>query len=302
MRAIEVNNLSKSYNEIRAVTDFSFYAEGGEILALAGPDGAGKTSIFRSICSLIEFDAGEVRIHGYDLHEHHKSIKQLMGYMPQSFSLYPDLSVAENLHFYAGLFGIKGERLAAKREQLYRFSGLGPFARRRAGHLSGGMKQKLALSCCLIHDPAVLLLDEPTTGVDPLSRRQFWDILKTLKEHGSAVVVSTPYMDEVALADRAVFIFNGRKLAEGRPEELTQRFRGSVYRADISVASHDLDDLSRIKGLRLRRFGSSVHIYTDEGHRIEQFHEALSGVGIKPEMIRPDAPGLEDAFVQLMEN
>ena len=171
MTVVAVNHLIKSYKAVSAVSDFSFDVDAGEIIALVGPDGAGKTTLFRSLCGLIDFDAGEASIAGFDVARQFDQVKPHLGYMPQTFSLYPDLSVEENLHFYAGLFGLSREQFTRKTERLYQFSNLGPFAGRRAGQLSGGMKQKLALSCALIHDPRVLVLDEPTTGVDPLSRR-----------------------------------------------------------------------------------------------------------------------------------
>ncbi len=184
MSYLKVDNLSKSYGKIKAVTDFSFEVNQGEIYALVGPDGAGKTTIMRTICNLIGSDAGTIRVNGFDSVKDNEKIKLLLGYMPQLFSLYPDLSVEENLTFYAGIYDITGEAYRKKTEYLYRFSNLKPFAKRRAQALSGGMKQKLALSCALMHEPALLLLDEPTTGVDPLSRRQFWEILLELKAAG----------------------------------------------------------------------------------------------------------------------
>ncbi|UCD93907.1 MAG: ABC transporter ATP-binding protein [Candidatus Zixiibacteriota bacterium] len=300
MKAIEVDNMCKRYGDVKAVADFSFHVEKGELLALVGPDGAGKTSIFRALCNLIDYDSGEIRILGYDQRTQFEIVKPLLGYMPQTFSLYPDLSVEENLSFYAGLFGITRDQLEKRKARLYEFSGLGPFAGRRALQLSGGMKQKLALSCNLVHEPEVLILDEPTTGVDPLSRRQFWNILKSLKEGGAAIVVSTPYMDEVALADRAIFIYDGKKLTEGTPKELLRQFGANVYRADIFPTSERMNDLSKIDGITARRFGSSIHLYTDRKHPIESLGEALVGVGIKQDMLERIDPELEDVFIQLM--
>jgi len=299
MSLIAVNKLNKSYGSLKAVSDFSFTVDRGEILALVGPDGAGKTTIFRSLCNLIEYESGEINIAGYG-HDQFDRIKPLLGYMPQIFSLYPDLSVDENLVFYAGLFGLSKEQFNCKKKRLYEFSGLGPFAKRRASALSGGMKQKLALSCCLVHDPEVLLLDEPTTGVDPLSRRQFWDILRNLRETGSAIVVSTPYMDEVALSNRAIFIYQGKKLTEGTPQRLVDQFQGNVYRARVFPSADCMEQLSHIEGLTARRFGSSIHIYLSGAGSIERFHSVLLPLGIKPEDIEPVRPDLEDTFIQLI--
>jgi len=300
MSAIQVSGLHKSYDRLKAVVDFSFAAERGELVTLAGPDGAGKTTIFRAVCNLIDYEAGEIRILDRNLKKHFNRIKPLMGYMPQAFSLYSDLSVEENLAFYAGLFGIDRKELSRRKERLYEFSGLAPFQKRRAAALSGGMKQKLALCCNLIHDPEILLLDEPTTGVDPLSRRQFWDILRSLRESGSSVVVSTPYMDEVAMADRTVFIFEGRKLIEGTPDEVTAHFSGHVYHVDWLADSHQMEKLDKIEGMISRRFGTSLHLYTEPDKPIRGFLPELEPIGIGPDMIKEIEPDLEDTFIQLM--
>lgn len=302
MSLIEVRNLIKRYGDIAAVDDISFDAEAHRITAVVGPDGAGKTTIFRALCGLIEFGQGEIIIGGYNVVTQFEEIKPLLGYMPQNFSLYQDLSVEENLMFYAGLFGVTGKKFHEKKRRLYEFSGLGPFEDRRAGALSGGMKQKLALSCALIHDPQTLMLDEPTTGVDPLSRRQFWDILKDLRAGGSAIVVSTPYMDEVALADRAIFVYGGKKLSEGTPDDLVSRFVGHVYRADIESAAQTIELVNRIERLSARRFGSSLHIYTPADQPISHYAEQLRSAGIEPDKITEIKPELEDAFIQLMGN
>jgi ABC-2 type transport system ATP-binding protein len=300
MSIVEISNLTKTYGSIRAVDDFSFAATKGEILALVGPDGAGKTSIFRAMCGLINYDSGQIRIADFDISRDFEKIKPLLGYMPQVFSLYPDLSVEENLYFYAGLFGLNPRQFNEKKKLLYEFSGLEPFHERRANALSGGMNQKLALSCALIHDPEVLVLDEPTTGIDPLSRRQFWDILKNLRDQGTAITLSTPYMDEVELSDRAIFIFQGKKTAEGTPDELVQRFTGKVYRLDVLPTAKRMEQLSKIEGMSSRRFGASVHIYIKADHTIEEYLDDLRRIGIEPASITPVQAELEDTFIQFM--
>jgi ABC-type multidrug transport system ATPase subunit len=300
MSVVEISNLAKTYGAIKAVEDFSFVANKGEILALVGPDGAGKTSIFRALCGLINYDSGKIEIAGFDVSRDFGKIKPLLGYMPQTFSLYLDLSVEENLYFYAGLFGLSRLQFNQKKKLLYQFSGLGPFHDRRAGALSGGMKQKLALSCALIHDPEVLVLDEPTTGVDPLSRRQFWDILKNLRAQGTAIIVSTPYMDEVELSDKAIFIFQGKKMAEGTPRELVQEFTGKVYRLNVSPTAERMNELSRIEGISSRRFGASVHVYIKADRTIEEYDHSFRRIGIEPDSITPVQPELEDTFIQFM--
>ncbi len=301
MSLIQISHLDKSYGQLKAVSDFSLRADRSELLAVAGPDGAGKTTLFRTVCGLLEYDSGTINLAGFDINKDFDKIKPLLGYMPQNFSLYPDLSVEENLYFYAGLFGLGKNEYEQKKKRLYRFSGLGPFADRRAGKLSGGMKQKLALSCNLIHDPEILILDEPTTGVDPVSRRQFWDILAKLKADGSTIIVSTPYMDEVALADRAIFIHNGRKLIEGRPAELLQYFDSLIYSVIAVPSSRLMLQLNQIEGLISRRFGSSIHLYIDPHQKIEKYYERLSQLGIDTGSISPIKPELEDLFIQLME-
>jgi ABC-2 type transport system ATP-binding protein len=300
MSRVKVSHLSKSYGSTQAVVDISLDAGEGEIVALVGPDGAGKTSIFRCVCGLLEFDSGQIEVAGFDASREFGKIKPFLGYMPQTFSLYPDLSVEENLRFYAGLFGLDRDQFKKKKIQLYDFSGLAPFRARRAGALSGGMKQKLALSCALVHDPQILVLDEPTTGVDPLSRRQFWGILRELKAQGSTILISTPYMDEVELSDRAAFIHLGRKTAEGTPDELIGLFSGKVYRLNVAPTHERMQQLDRIAGLKSRRFGASIHIYIAQDHSLEEYQDQLSRMGIEPQAIEPIQPELEDTFIQLL--
>lgn len=300
MTFVQVENFSKSYGTIRAVQEFSLSVEKGEILALAGPDGAGKTTLFRALAGLIRFDAGSASVAGLSVVTQFEQIKPLLGYMPQVFSLYVDLSVEENLRFYSGLFGQSRTEFDGKKEELYRFSGLGPFRKRRAGALSGGMKQKLALSCALVHDPEVLLLDEPTTGVDPRSRRQFWQILASLRDRGSTIIVSTPYMDEVELADRAVFIYDGRHLAEGTPEQLSARFNGTVFLVETEVSSDALARINALPDLDAQRFGASLHIYAPGNTDSNQVRQRLAEAGISTRAIEKIQPDLEDTFVQLM--
>ncbi len=300
MNVVTVDKVVKTYGDLTAVAGLSFQAGEREILALVGPDGAGKTSLFRSMCGLVVFDSGGIEIMGHDVASDFDRIKKLLGYMPQTFSLYPDLSVEENLRFYAGLFGLGRHRFNEKKGPLYEFSGLGPFRGRRAGNLSGGMKQKLALSCALIHDPKVLILDEPTTGVDPLSRRQFWNILKTLRDGGATIIVSTPYMDEVERADRAVFVHRGKKLAEGTPDELARRYEGGVYRVKIEPTAERVRELSGVEGIAARRFGATLHVYTSVSMSMDELRGKLAGRGIEPDLVEKIDPELEDTFIQLM--
>ncbi|UCD63922.1 MAG: ABC transporter ATP-binding protein [Candidatus Zixiibacteriota bacterium] len=301
MSFVTVSGLHKSYGRVRAVVDFSLTIDRGQIYALVGPDGAGKTTVIRALCHLTAADGGSITIAGRDAARQFNEIKPILGYMPQVFSLYPDLTVEENLWFYAGIYGVTGSHYHEKSEYLYRFSNLKPFAGRRAQNLSGGMKQKLALSCALMHDPELLVLDEPTTGVDPLSRRQFWEILLELKRQGVTILVSTPYMDEVARADRAGFVFNGAKLAEGTPEELPKLFEGHLYYLECEPTAALAAALNEIDHLTARRFGGGMHIYIDKGWHHEDLVEPLRRAGVRPGQLKAIKPDLEDCFIQLME-
>jgi len=300
MSMVEITQLSKRYRTLTAVDGFGMAVETGEIVAVVGPDGAGKTSLFRAVCGLINFDSGDVTIGGVSVKTDMTAIKPLLGYMPQNFSLYPDLSVEENLQFYGGLFAVPKNKYADLKERLYRFSGLGPYGTRRAGNLSGGMKQKLALSCALIHEPKVLVLDEPTTGVDPLSRRQFWDILLSLRRDGATIIVATPYMDEVALADRAVFMHGGRKLAEGTPEQLRQRYHGNIYRLAVEPTADQMTRLACIEGAAPYRFGAEMHLYAPPDMTVDQVTARLVECGFGSTPAERIEASLEDVFIQLM--
>lgn len=302
MKAIEVIQLTKTYEAVKAVEDFDLHLETGEIVALAGPDGAGKTSLFRSICGLIDFDHGEVRILGHDLRSEFASIKPLIGYMPENFSLYPDLSVEENLNFFAGIFGVSKAEFKERKKYLYDFSGLAPFAKRRAQNLSGGMKQKLALCCNLVHQPRVLLLDEPTKGVDPLSRIQFWEILGGLRQKGTAILVATPYMDELQHAHRTIFMSAGKKLAEGAPQELISSYRGRVFVLPSLPSKENLARLDNRVGLRLQRIGSTLRIRAPETTSLDAISNILREAGIEPRNLRQVSPNLEDVFVDLISH
>lgn len=301
MEFATVSHLSKAYGSIQAVENFSFEVSKGEIYALVGPDGAGKTTLIRTLCNLLNPDNGSVFVSGLDVFKQFDRVKLLLGYMPQTFSLYPDLSVEENLIFYAGIYGITGKLYEEKRDYLYTFSNLAPFSSRRAGDLSGGMKQKLALSCALMHDPELLLLDEPTAGVDPLSRRQFWEILLKLKGEGVTIIVATPYMDEVARADRACFVFGGRKLAEGTPLQLTGMFDGRVFFLDVEPTAQFVSGINKTDFVRARRFGTGLHLYTSTKIEPENLSAILRQIGVDPEKATPIEPSLEDCFIQLME-
>ncbi len=223
MNAIEVNGISKSYGKVQALQNVTFSVERGEVFGIIGPDGAGKTSLYRILCTLLLPDKGTASIDGFDTVSQMKEIRRRVGYMPGRFSLYQDLTVEENLKFFATLFGTTVEEGYDSIRTIY--SQIERFKDRRAGALSGGMKQKLALSCALVHSPSVLFLDEPTTGVDPVSRKEFWEMLGTLRERGITIVASTPYLDEVRCCDRVAFLDEGRVRGIGTPEVILEQFR-----------------------------------------------------------------------------
>lgn len=231
MNAIEVHTLEKSYGSVKALKGVSFDVGKGEIFGLIGPDGAGKTSIFRILATLILPDSGSASVLGLDTVRNYKDIRTRIGYMPGRFSLYPDLSVKENLDFFANIFGVTLEENYDLVAPIYRQ--IEPFRERRAGKLSGGMKQKLALCCALIHKPEVLFLDEPTTGVDAVSRVEFWEMLLSLKEAGISILASTPYMDEAAMCDRIAFMTEGRILETCTPPaDLENYFIDLIRKSD----------------------------------------------------------------------
>jgi ABC-2 type transport system ATP-binding protein len=292
---IEARELHKRFGDSIALDGLSFAGASGEILGLIGPDGAGKTTAMRILCGLLRPDSGLARVAGFDCVTEPRGVKEHVGYMPQRFSLYPDLSVSENLRFFAELFGVRGPERERLEDRLMRFSRLEPFRDRRAAALSGGMKQKLALSCTLIHRPEVLVLDEPTTGVDPVSRQEFWNILRELKGDGLALLVSTPYMDEAGLCDRVVLVHEGRAIASGRAEEIPARVRRRLLRVTGAPLSEARGRILRL-GLEAHRFGDRLHVFLDASEQENALRASLAGLGMTIEAV---PPSIEDAFVEL---
>jgi ABC-2 type transport system ATP-binding protein len=270
----------------------------GQIVGLIGPDGAGKTTTMRITLGLLGWEAGEVMVQGSEVTRGARGIKDRLGYMPQRFSLYPDLTVAENLRFFSDLYLVPRAELEQREAEMLAFSRLESFRHRRAGALSGGMKQKLALSCNLVHRPELLILDEPTTGVDPVSRQEFWQLLRRFADEGLAILVSTPYMDEAELCDRVLLLHEGRALAAGTPAEVRRLFPGGLLRLDVAAADRAAPVLAAA-GLpvgAMVRFGDSLHVTHPEGRGAE-LATHLADAGLESE---PLDPGIEDVFVALV--
>jgi len=300
MSAIEVRDLKKSFATVKALGGLKFNVGEGNLYGLIGPDGAGKSTFMRIAVCLLMQDEGSVTIMGNDTVKKAADIKRRIGYMPQHFSLYPDLTVHENLVFFANLFGIGKKERTRHIEKLLDFSRLGPFLSRRAENLSGGMKQKLALSCALVHTPDVLFLDEPTTGVDPVSRREFWKILAEIKNGGTTILVSTPYMDEAEKCDNVGFIMNGELILEDRPDRLPDRFSAQILdvRApNIVKRSRSLVFPDIVTGMQT--FGDRIHLtVADANEAIPDIEAFLEKNGIENVLINRTAPSVEDVFME----
>ncbi len=298
MAAIELHNISKSYGKVRALDSVSLSVEHGELFGLIGPDGAGKTTLFRLLATLINPDSGSASVEGLDTTADYLAIRSIVGYMPGRFSLYPDLSVEENLQFFAALFGATVEESYDLIAPIYKQ--IEPFRKRRAGKLSGGMKQKLALSCALIHRPSVLFLDEPTTGVDAVSRSEFWDMLAELKRRGITILVSTPYMDEASRCDRIALCNEGRILGVDTPEGIVRGFDKPLYGISAKNMFALLERARQSVGVEdCYPFGQMHHLVADTEFDVEQFKARLSDVeGL--DIVRSE-PTIEDMFIKLMK-
>lgn len=298
MKAIEIHNLSKRFGDVRAVDAVSLAVNRGELFGLIGPDGAGKTTLFRLLTTLIAPDGGSATVDGFDIVSDYPAIRSRVGYMPGRFSLYSDLTVEENLSFFAALFGVTVEESYDLVAPIYKQ--IEPFRNRRAGKLSGGMKQKLALSCALIHRPSVLFLDEPTTGVDAVSRSEFWDMLAGLKQKGITILVSTPYMDEASRCDRIALCNEGRILGIDTPDGIVGRFDAPLYAVRATNMYALLSAARRIEGVaECYPFGDVHHLVADERFEPKRFREQLGELdGLS---IEPAVPTIEDVFIKLMK-
>ncbi|HUI91172.1 MAG TPA: ABC transporter ATP-binding protein [Chitinivibrionales bacterium] len=298
--SIEIKDLYKNYSGEKALDGVSFNVPHGCLFGLIGADGAGKSTLMRILTTLIDADKGEARVLGMDAQKDYKKIRTMIGYMPQKFSLYPDLSVEENLTFFADIFDVSAAERDARMQRLLSFARLEPFRGRRAANLSGGMKQKLALCCCLVHTPRVLFLDEPTTGVDPVSRKEFWEILRDLRSQGIAILFSTPYMDEAGKCDDLLLLDHGRVIAAGTPAALVSSFPYLLYRVESPAGS-----LAWPRGRALPQgiaaiYPSSGALHAtcsdtsmDEDRLLSLVHPAVPAAQTAARI----RPGIEDAFI-----
>ncbi len=302
---IVARDLHKKLAQTRAVDGVDLTVNAGEAYGLVGPDGAGKTTTMRLLVGALGLDNGSVVIGGHDLRRHAEEARAIIGYLAQRFSLYTDLTALENLHFFGEVRGVVGAGFEARAKELFEFVGLSGFESRLAGNLSGGMKQKLGLACALVHRPKVLLLDEPTGGVDPVTRQDFWQlIIRLLGEEGIAVVVSTPYMDEAARCSRLGFMYRGRILSQGTPREITASMEGRVLELiahpkdkarDTALADPDVEDALA--------FGDRLHLRVrSTAGPLNRLPPALTAANVSVVRLRPIPPTLEDAFISLLAN
>ena len=304
MKPVVIDHIIKSYttkkDKVVAVDDLSFEVDTGELFGIIGPDGAGKTSLFRIMATLLIQDSGKALIDGFDCVKDYKEIRKRIGYMPGRFSLYQDLTVEENINFFATIFNTTTRENYALVKDIY--SQIEPFKDRRAGKLSGGMKQKLALSCALIHKPSVLLLDEPTTGVDAVSRKEFWEMLKNLKRQGITILVSTPYMDEAGLCDRIALVQSGKLLSLDTPQGVTNRFDKPLLAARSANMLSLLKRLKSAPGVEdAYPFGEYHHVVLNKNYDRPELERYI--IQEEPNVEITDAsPNIEDCFMNLMKN
>jgi len=299
---IETHSLTKRFKKVTAVEGLDLGIRRGEIFGLLGPDGAGKTTTIRMLCAIMDPSEGSARVAGFDTVKEPEEIKKRIGYMAQQFSLYGDLTVLENLVFFADIFEVNRQERDERIARLLEFARLTEFKKRRASHLSGGMQKKLALACTLIHRPEIILLDEPTTGVDPVSRREFWDILTELHLEGVTLFVSTPYMDEAERCSRVGLMFEGDIIVCDTPEQIKGLVEGELLELQpdrLREASRMIEDLAGV--LEVQTYGDLVHVFVDDAaRRAPMIQQALAGAGIAVEGLRQTRPRMEEAFISLI--
>ena len=299
--AIDIQDLTKRYGKLTALDHVTFSVPEGSLFGLIGPDGAGKTTLYQILTTLLSPDEGSATVAGLDVVRDYKKLRTQIGYMPERFSLYPDLTVRENLHFFASLFGVDVKDNFDLIAPI--FSQLEKFPNRRAGALSGGMKQKLALSCALIHRPKVLFLDEPTTGVDAVSRSEFWDMLATLKAQGITILVSTSYMDEAERCERIALLHQGKILDVNTPAGLIENMDKNLYNASATRMYPLLEALRTLPGVKdCYTFGATLHVVTEEGFNPDDAIGRLRQEGLEDARIWPAQGNIEDLFIKLAKN
>jgi ABC-type multidrug transport system ATPase subunit len=303
--AISAQNLVRRFGTLAAVDDVSFRVEQGEIFGFLGPNGSGKTTVIKMLTGLLPLSSGSALVEGLDVGTDSESVRERIGYMSQNFSLYYDLTVAENLQFYGRIYSLEPARLKRRIEEIVQLNGLAPYLNRLAAQLSGGWKQRLALGCAMLHEPKLLFLDEPTAGIDPVARRQLWDLLFELSGHGITFFVTTHYMDEAERCSHVAYIYYGKIIADGTPDslrELPEVNPQGTLRVEITTpeVTRALRLARQIPGIRNATiFGQSIHALIDDHFNLDDLREQLLKSGIAVAEIRPLAPSLEDVFVEL---
>jgi ABC-type multidrug transport system ATPase subunit len=304
--AIVAENLVRRFGQFTAVNDVSFRVETGEIFGFLGPNGSGKTTVIKMLTGLLPLSGGNAHVEGLDVRTDAEGVRERIGYMSQNFSLYYDLTVAENLEFYGRIYGLEPERLKRRSEEIVQLNGLGPYLNRLSAQLSGGWKQRLALGCAMLHEPKLLFLDEPTAGIDPVARRQLWDLLFELSGHGITFFVTTHYMDEAERCSHVAYIYYGKLIADGTPDslrELPDVQPHGTTRVEITTASEVTRALRLVRKIPAVRsatiFGQSIHALAEEHVNLDELRHQLLKEGIGVTEIRPLAPSLEDVFVEL---
>jgi ABC-2 type transport system ATP-binding protein len=302
MPALEFSNVTKTYGAIRALDGLSFAVERGEMFGVIGPDGAGKTTAIRIACGLLHADSGAVSVLGHDPLKDHRRITGGVGYLSQRFSLYGDLTIDENIAFFAEIHGVRDYRGA--RDRLLDLTQLTPFRARRADRLSGGMKQKLALACTLVHEPDLLILDEPTTGVDPVARREFWKLLSEFLSRGLTILMATPYLDEAERCGRVLLLHEGARLAVDEPAVLQSSFSGRLYEVITATSRPPLEALRSLPGVEdAQGFGDRAHVTVHQhGDASAEIDGGLRRQGIAVTSVRPIGASLEDVFIAMLSD
>jgi ABC-type multidrug transport system ATPase subunit len=303
--AIEINGLTKRFGNFTAVDRVSFSVESGEIFGFLGPNGSGKSTLIKMLCGLFAPSEGTARVGGFDIERHGDQIRQTTGYMSQQFSLYQELTVWENINFYAHIYGLKGERLRRRRQAVIELTHIGSFAARRAGALSGGWKQRLALACALVHEPQIVFLDEPTAGIDPVARRELWDLFFELSSQGVTLFVTTHYMDEAERCARVGYIYNSQLIVCGAPDELKRLPEVTppdmkwveVTCPQTTLALAQLKRADYVQDATI--FGQSIHLLMKADEPISRINAALAALGITEAEVALARPSLEDVFVTL---